>query len=164
MLSPMLVNIYLPAPEETGIVGNTTGVGAGIVGTAREDGTLLIDFESNAGGYTNLVRYADRCRHAWDRQSTGHPTPNRMVVLPEEVVEVARFDTDYGEVHVQPGWEPAILTWVDCDEQQWQTERVSSIARHEMLRDLRQGLASDDQATVAKYEAWAARNNLVLPG
>lgn len=74
--------------------------GSAIVGSNAGD-RLLIDFEGNLYGASNIVTFADRVLHAAERQAVKYPTVARRLVDPGDLVEVASFDKESGVVVVE---------------------------------------------------------------
>jgi len=76
--------------------------GAGIIGSPRVDDPdkLLIDYEDNQAGASNIQTYADRVVHAADRHLTGYPTAKRMLADADDLLLVGTFDTHSGVVDV----------------------------------------------------------------
>jgi len=84
------VDVFVPNPmRETGIAP-----GSGIVGGPGPipGRWLMVDFEGNLYGAVNLVRYADRVRHAYDRQSTQYPTIARRMLHETDLIKIGEYD------------------------------------------------------------------------
>lgn len=163
MLPPVIFSLYLPVPTENNIVGRTAKVGSAIVGSPSGNGSLVLDYEGSLHGAVNLKRFADRAAVAAGRHASRYATVARMTALESEVIEVGWYDDETGEVTALEPSIDALLTWVGCTEEEWETERLSSAARHEMHRELVKGLASDDPAVVQQHLDWARSQGLALP-
>ena len=91
------VSVYVPNPD------NQDGVffermlaeRSGIVGKpAHNEGRLVVYYEGNLHGFTNVVTLADRVELAAGRMANSYPTIARALVPERAVVEVGRFDRD----------------------------------------------------------------------
>lgn len=103
--------VYVPTGEHPAT--RTIAPGSGIVG--RPDGTSLteIHFEGAIFGPVNIVSFADRVAHAYDRLATGHPTGAKMVVPLEALVVVGVFVPREGRVELTgPASEAQLARWL----------------------------------------------------
>lgn len=100
----MTYSVYIPhhslgIDEGSGVVGHDTG-----------GDRILVDFEGNRFGASNIITFADRVYHAASRQEHDYPTIARKFVPRELLVEIGWFDGD--RVQVPPGNEDALATWL----------------------------------------------------
>jgi hypothetical protein len=109
-------------PHEDALWSKTIAPGAGIVGSpAGEwhpadatlgDGRLTVDYEE-PGPAANIITFADRVYHAYDRQLSRYPTHKRMWILERELVQVGEFYPTHGRVEVRDGQELyKLLRWL----------------------------------------------------
>jgi hypothetical protein len=103
------VAVYVPASGRLDFIDR----GSGIVGTAAAAGQVLIDYESNRIGASNLVTYADLVANASSRQAHRAPTSARAQVDAAELHLVGWFDPEVGVVTVEDG--PALAAWLGAD-------------------------------------------------
>jgi hypothetical protein len=110
-------------PHEEAPAGKTIARGAGIVGSpagewhpsdsSLSDGRLTVDYEE-PGRYANIITFADRVYHAYDRQLSRYPTHKRMWILERELVKVGIFYPTHGRVEVTDGQALySLLRWLD---------------------------------------------------
>jgi hypothetical protein len=94
------LNVYVPAPgSDLGIVP-----GSGIVGTRQpalpgvraieEDGLVLVDYEGNLYGASNVRTLEDRLHHAAGRHIMRYPTVARRLARVSELVFVGDYFYD----------------------------------------------------------------------
>jgi len=108
--------VYVPHVHAP--VSKTIAAGAGIVGkpagewhpsdSSLSDGRLVIDYEE-PGPAANIITFADRVYHAYDRQLSRYPTHKRMWPLAEEFIHVADFFPSHGRVELAGGQEMYVL-------------------------------------------------------
>lgn len=101
---PTAITVYVPregshlrallAPK-TGIVGSNAGEWLG-EGNERK---LLIDYQPVSTA-VNIVTFADRCYHAYDRHVRHYPTHQRMLADAEDLWPVAFYWAPEGRVQV----------------------------------------------------------------
>lgn len=127
-----LVTVYLPASSSHPMID----AGSGIVGTPLEGDRVLVDYEGNRYGARNMVVWADRVSHAHGRHQDRYPTVARASLRSTDLVEVADFDTDSGDVHVHPEQVPAVLAWLGVSADELAAQCQSTSARYQMRRDL----------------------------
>lgn len=121
------IAVYLPDPDPTiRFDSAATAVidrGSGIVGTPISEwipddypgDLLVIDFEANRYRAVNIVTYADRVYHAYDRHATHYPTVSRLTVPPQTVTRVGTFYPVHGRVEVADGLALSRLAdWIGC--------------------------------------------------
>lgn len=110
-------------PHEEAAWARTIARGAGIVGSPAgewhpsdlnlSDGRLTVDYEEPAN-YANIITFADRVYHAYDRQLSRYPTHKRMWILERELVKVGQFYPTHGRVEVNGGQELyTLMRWLD---------------------------------------------------
>lgn len=89
-----VLNVYVPAHDSP--LRKTIAARSGIVGrlaaTGPEAQRILIDYEGNLYGSQSLERYEMRLLHAAGRHVTLYPTVARMMVRPDEMIEVGTYD------------------------------------------------------------------------
>lgn len=112
------MNVYIPniaAP-----LWNTIDRASGIVGTPGklDPNAVLIDYEGNRYNAMNIVTWADRVYHAYDRhtwnEGRGYPTIARLNVDPHEVVRVGSFDPEAGKITLDLNEKstPELMSWL----------------------------------------------------
>lgn len=115
------ISIYVPDHADV-LAGLTIDPGSGIVGspfnawnehaellTNDPDEVLVIDFEGNRHGASNMVTFADRVRHAHGRHVEHYPTIARLMVKAEAMTAVGQFHPDEGRVQVENDDQLALL-------------------------------------------------------
>lgn len=100
-------------PRAGSVAGRMIDRGSGIVGTVS-GGLVTIDYEGNRFGASNIVTWADRVYHAWDRHTTDYPTVARMTIDPIELNEVGKFDATEWLVRLDPGMAWVVAEWNDA--------------------------------------------------
>jgi hypothetical protein len=103
--------VYVPR-EGTGARAAVAEL-SGVVGTPVEGGRVLLDYEANMYGATNIRTFADKVHHAAGRHTwgeDGYPTRARTEVDAEEVIEVGRYDGV--EVVLQPERREVVARWL----------------------------------------------------
>jgi hypothetical protein len=85
-------------PTATTPLATIVAAGSAIVGPAGGDETecVTVDYEGALYGPANMKTYADRARHAADRQLQHYPTVARRVVARRELLQVGWFDPENG--------------------------------------------------------------------
>jgi hypothetical protein len=91
------VAVYVPAPGRLAFIDQ----GSGIVGTTVAASQVLIDYDSNRIGASNLVTYADRVANAHSRQAHRAPTSARAQLGEAELRRIGWFDPELGVVTVE---------------------------------------------------------------
>lgn len=73
------VNIFIPRPEWEAEVSLSIAPRSGIVGYECEPGKLLLYYEGNLYGASNLKRWEERVHQAYGRLVQRYPTVAKMV-------------------------------------------------------------------------------------
>jgi len=111
----VLHTVYLPLGDDPRLA--TIVRGSGIVGELQGDGSLLLDFEGNAYGASNLERFANRVLKAAARQAERYPTRARLLIEPEHVVAIGEFDAREQVVRLTGAdSEARLAAWLDVPE------------------------------------------------
>lgn len=146
----MFQRVYVPVAGHPAVADVLPG--SGIVG-APEGGHVLIDFEGNRNGASNIVTFADRVHHAAGRAATRYPTVARRLVPREAVSEVGGYDEDEGVVVLDgPDAAETLAAWLGVaalDEAQLR----STGAHHERRREAQAAMRSLNPA----LRLWARR-------
>lgn len=87
--------VFVPA-NAAGPIAQIIVRGSALVGTATGGELVTVDFEGNIYGASNIRTFADRARHAADRQSVLYPTIARRTIPRSDLRQVAWFDPDTG--------------------------------------------------------------------
>jgi hypothetical protein len=110
--TPTAATVYVP--REGSLLGQQLPPKTAIVGSNAEDWlarkhaepvvaaaptSLTIDYEK-PGPSANIVTFADRVYHAFDRHTTHYPTHKRMVVAPDQLWPVAFYWAPEGRVEI----------------------------------------------------------------
>jgi hypothetical protein len=111
--------VYVPASQTTPLA-IIVAPGSAIIGPAgsgESDGIehVSVDYEGAVYGQVNIKTYADRARHAADRQLRRYPTVARCVVLRSELRQVGWFDPLEG-VTLLAGAEEVVASWLGVNE------------------------------------------------
>lgn len=93
------VDVFVPARGAHFVIDH----GSGIVGTPLDSGALLIDYEGNRYGASNVVTYADRVHLAAGRHLERYPTIARQSAAARDLVRIGSFDTTTGYVDLTDG-------------------------------------------------------------
>lgn len=103
------VDVYLPIDQA---VHDHIDRGSGIVGTP-DGARVVIDYEGNRYGASNIVTFADRVMIAAGRHESGYPTIARMSVEPESLIRVGTYD---GARHValESDYLDHVAAWIGC--------------------------------------------------
>ena len=96
--------VYVPRPGT--YAATMIAPGSGIVGT-KKNGQIEIDYEGRLYGQVNMVRFADRVKHAHGRHATRYPTTARMTVKEETLIPIGVWHPHLGVVEL-PNDEPAL--------------------------------------------------------
>lgn len=134
------VDVYLPNPESDLARASLASIlpKSAIVGTpAREwfeqthpsntDLDIIIDFEGNKFGASNVVTYADRAMVAFGRHREHYPTVARLAVPPSHLIVVGTFYA--GPDRIEPNDAEslvALMRWLDVDADQLARELLST--------------------------------------
>ena len=109
--------------------------GSGIVGTV--DGPMtVIDYEGNRYGSTSMVTWADRVHHAAGRHADRYPTVARSVVPAVTLVQVGTFDSERGQVHLDPAQGARVADWLGIPQAAMDDQLRTTSARHQMRREV----------------------------
>jgi hypothetical protein len=113
---PNRLAVFVPA-SPTSPLATRIARGSGIVGPAESyaAGTISVDYEGAVYGQANLVTYADRVRHAADRQLQSYPTVARCVVPRSDLRQVGWFDPDSNTITLLDDAEEALAPWLGVD-------------------------------------------------
>jgi hypothetical protein len=119
--------IYVPASPTSPPVAHIAP-GSGIVGPLVTDaaGTISVDYEGAVHGQANLVTYADRVRHAADRQRQHYPTVARCVVSRGDLRQVGWFDPAGLSITLLDDAEESLAPWLGVEAIDPKELRVSS--------------------------------------
>lgn len=87
-------HVYVPK----GAAADRLGIdpGSGIVGLPFTPSLIEVYYEGNRLGAVNIVTFADRCHHAFDRMRTRYPTVARATVSVEDLTQVGTFFDGHG--------------------------------------------------------------------
>lgn len=119
---PQHFTLYVPRVAEVTSIDARSAV----VGTPAKDyfpdllgfggaDEIVVDFEGNRYGATNMVTYADRASHAAGRHQVHYPTVARLVVKAAQLIRVGSFDFRNERVHVDD--RDALTAWLgDFDD------------------------------------------------
>ncbi len=80
--------VFVPLAAAAEEVVATIRKGAGIVGFGNPDGTLTLYFEANRFDESNLGKWEQKCRKAYDRMVKQAPTVNKMTLDAENVEQI----------------------------------------------------------------------------
>lgn len=118
----MPFKIHVPA--RPGVLGGTIMPGSAIVsdGTVR-DGRVLVHFEGNAHGASNLLEFHERMVSAAGRLARSYPTTATGLLRADDLHDVALVDPD--RLVVTDVLEPEIL-------EAWSGEKVAAISGSRM--------------------------------
>lgn len=117
------VQVYLPLKGSYAF--DTITRKSGVVGSIRPTGDIILDFEGNKYGATNIVTYADRVMQAAGRHVVRYPTVARMVVPIREVMAIGYWDESLGRVMIVNDSRYELLKeWLDMPD---------GIPAHELL-------------------------------
>lgn len=135
-----MYHVYVP--HEDAIWSKTIARGAGIVATRAgewyaaeptlEAGRLTVDYEE-PGPAANIITFADRVYHAYDRQLTRYPTHKRMWILESELEHAGVFYPQYGRIEVADAAElNRIRAWLDFDvnDREWSDKVAAELRCH----------------------------------
>lgn len=105
-----MLSIFVPTPGLRVTV--RIAPRSGIVGTYYpNDQRVLIDYEGNLYGASNIKTYADRLRHAAGRHTERYPTVARRFVTTIDVIQIGTFDYGTGEIEIM---NPVLLAeWLE---------------------------------------------------
>jgi hypothetical protein len=103
------LNVYVPAPgSDLGIVP-----GSGIVGTPQDDGLVLIDYEGNLYGASNIGTFEDRIHHAAGRHIMRYPTVARLLVSASKLILIVTFIYEEKCFVENPRMVDEVQAWLD---------------------------------------------------
>jgi len=121
--------VYVPRADSR--LGIDRGSGIVSIGRLVQSGQatdrVLVDYEGNRYGAVNIVTYADRVAHAYDRQRQQYPTVARALVARESLIEIGWYEPDVGSVVVFPGGaRDDLAEWLDAVGTEWMDEELST--------------------------------------
>jgi hypothetical protein len=110
--------LFVPI-SRTSLLASIVAPGSAIIGPEGSDewdGSehVTVDYEGNVHGAVNIKTYADRARHAAERQLRRLPTVARCVAQRSELQQVGWFDPERG-VTLLTGAEKAVASWLEVD-------------------------------------------------
>lgn len=118
--------------------------GSGVVGSLGGD-TILVDFEGNRFGASNVVTYADRVAVAASRHAVSYPTIARASPPASDLCRIGVFDGVHGEVVLDGRPERDLLAAWLREASVTGDELVASGHAYEGHRMLRDAEAAGDQ-------------------
>lgn len=111
--------VYVPnddAPEVVGLAVEHIDKGSGIVGRPAPDTRILIYYEGNRYGASNIVTFADRCYHAASRLEQDYPTVAQAYVPAEAITQAGWFYMPERRVDIRDVHDMiAIAHWLDLE-------------------------------------------------
>lgn len=105
-----MIDVFLPIDQT---IHDHIDRASGIVGTPEGD-RVVIDFEGNRFGASNIVTFADRVMIAAGRHESRYPTIARLSVEPASVVRVGTYDGSR-KIAVDFDKLDALAAWIGCD-------------------------------------------------
>lgn len=109
------LTVYIPHRGRDLDMSERIAPGAGIVGTQLADPDLvMIDYEANLHGSSNIVTYADRVYHAASRHTDKYPTVTRSVVRASDLLDIGEWDMAT-TVLVYPAAVPMLGEWLGIE-------------------------------------------------
>jgi hypothetical protein len=121
--------MYVPQPGCH--LARTVKGGSAIVGKPAEDGYVLVYYEGNLYGAVNMVTFADRALHAYERMAHRYPTVACALVRQDDLRRVASFYPEYGRVEVEDATQLVdVARWLGLDV----TDKADRDRLHSELR------------------------------
>lgn len=109
------MNVYVPAPGWV----TTIDRGSGIVNDpnvwATNGGRIVVDYEGNRFGASNIVTFADRVMIAAGRHTERYPTIARSALVPESLIRVGTYDGIRVDLDHQDLGQ-FVADWIGCEE------------------------------------------------
>lgn len=110
---PKQATVYVPkgaAAERLGIDPRS-----GIVGRPASPSLVELYYEGNRFGASNIVTFADRCWHAFDRMDRAYPTVARSLASVEDVIDAGTFTVGHGVDPHDGAALAALAGWLELD-------------------------------------------------
>lgn len=109
--SELPIRVYVP--REGTAARAAIAEQSGVVGSAGDDGRLVLDYEANMHGAVNIQTFADKVHHAADRHAQNYPTRARTEVDEDAVIEVGLYDGE--RVILDPDALELVSRWLEVD-------------------------------------------------
>lgn len=103
--------LYIPLARS--FLKDVTGLGAGTWASWRGGGTFLVDYEQRSN---DELTFADRVRHARDRQLSDTSTATRVSVNQESLVFIGHYDDAIGSIEVLEDALDSLCEWLDVGD------------------------------------------------
>lgn len=97
------ITVYVPNPDSTRLIG--VDPKSGIIGrpALHDDSLLLVYYEGNRYGFSNVITFADRCMIAAERMTQDAPTIAKSLVPCDAVIRVGSYLPEYRRVELDDG-------------------------------------------------------------
>lgn len=131
----MHMNLWIPTPSVPVDLVPGSAIVSSPDAPSAESG-LLCYFEGNLYGASNIVTYADRAMVASDRLLANYPTSATAVFNQTHLTLVGSYDTESGDVSLDPDRSAELAAWLQVTPQNLQIELRTTAIRHIARREL----------------------------